>query len=99
VTGTLKEQLLESEAEIQQLRAELGRYLFLEDKEKRSGKLQLLFSRAPTSDERRQYAANSSFNKTSLDRRLLVEGCSLKRQPGMHTVTVYFIVRVDVAFK
>ena len=95
----LKEQLMESEAEIQQLRAELGRYLFLEDKGKRSGKLQLLLSRAPTSDERRQYAANSSFNKTSVDRTLLVEGASLKRQPGMHTVTVYFIVRVDVAFK
>ena len=54
----LKEQLRESKAEIQQLKAELGRYLFLEDKEKRSGKLQFLLPRAPTSDESRQYAAN-----------------------------------------
>ena len=77
----LKAQLSESEAEIQQLKAELGRYLFLKDKEKRSGKLQL-FPRAPTSDESRQYAASSSCNETSLDGRLLVEGASLKRQPG-----------------
>ena len=76
----LKEQLRESKAEIQQLKAELGRYLFLEDKEKRSGKLQLLLPRAPTSDESRQYADSSSCNA-----RLLVEGASLKRQPGLCT--------------
>ena len=83
----LKEQLRESEAEIRQTRAELGRYLFLEDKEKRSGKLQLQ-PRAPTSDESRQYAESSSCNETSLCRRLLVEGTSLKRQPGMCTVLI-----------
>ena len=83
----LKEQLRESEAEIQQLKAELGRYLFLEDKEKRSGKLQLL-PRAPTSDGSGHYAASSSCNETSLDRRLLVEGASLKRQAGMCAVLV-----------
>ena len=83
----LKEQLRESKAEIQQLKAELGRYLFLEDKEKRSGKLRLL-PRTPTSDESRQYVASSSCNETSLDRRLLVEGASLKRQPGMCTVLI-----------
>ena len=83
----LKAQLRECEAEIQQLKAELGRCLFLEDKEKRSGKLQLL-PRAPTSDESRQYAASSSCNETSLDGRLLVEGASLKRQPGKCTVLI-----------
>ena len=84
----LKEQLRESKAEIQQLKAELGRYLFLEDKEKRSGKLQLLLPRAPTSDESRQYAGRSSCNETSLHARLVVEGASLKRQPGMCTVLI-----------
>ena len=83
----LKEQVREREAEIQQLRAELGRCLFLEDKEKRSGKLQLL-PRASTSDESRQYATNSSCNKTRLDRRLHVEGASLKKQPGMHSALI-----------
>ena len=80
----LKEQLRESKAEIQQLKAELGRYLFLEDKEKRSGKLQLLLPRAPTSDESRQ----SSCNETSLHARLHAEGACLKRQPGMCMVLI-----------
>ena len=80
----LKEQLMESKAEIQQLKAELGRYLFLEDKEKRSGKLQLLLPRAPTSDESRQ----SSCNETSLHARLHTEGACLKRQPGMCMVLI-----------
>ena len=83
----LKEQLKESEAEMQQLKAELGRYLFLEDKEKRSGKLQLL-ARASTSDESRQHAVSSSCNERSLDGRLLVEGASLKRQPGICIVLI-----------
>ena len=84
----LKEQLRESKAEIQQLKAELGQYLFLADKEKRSGKLQLLLPRAPTSDDSRQYAVSSSCNETSLHARLLVEGACLKRQPGMRTVLI-----------
>ena len=84
---TLKDQLRESKAEIQQLKAELGRYLFLEDREKRSRKLQLV-PRPPTSDESRQYAASVSCNETSLDRRLLVQGASFKRQPGMCTVLI-----------
>ena len=84
----LKEQLMESKAEIQQLKAELGQYLFLADKEKRSGKLQLLLPRAPTSDDSRQYAGSSSCNETSLHARLLVEGASLKRQLGMRTVLI-----------
>ena len=83
----LKETLRESEVEIQQLKAELGRYLFLEDKEKRSGKLQLL-PRASTSDESRLYAASSSCNETNLDGRLLVEGASLRRQPGTCTAVI-----------
>ena len=83
----LKEQLRESEAEIQQLKAELGRYLFLEDKERRSGKLRLL-PREHTSDESRQYAGSSSCNETGLHARLLVEGASLKKQPGMCTVLI-----------
>ena len=86
----LKEQLRESEVEIRQLKAELGRYLFLEDKEKRSGKLQLL-PRGPTSDESRQYAASSSSNETSLDERLLVEETSLETQPGMCTVLIVLL--------
>ncbi|XP_015765103.1 PREDICTED: uncharacterized protein LOC107344017 isoform X3 [Acropora digitifera] len=84
----LKEQLREREAEIQQLKAELGRYLFLEDKEKRSGKLQLL-PRAPPSDESRQCADSSSCNETSLDRRLHVEGASLKKQSGPSLRTIF----------
>lgn len=47
----LKEKLRESKAEIQQLKAKLRRYLFLDDKEKHKGKLQIL-PRVPTSDER-----------------------------------------------
>lgn len=37
---------------------------------------------APMKDGTRQCAANSSSNNTSLHTRLLVEGASLKRQPG-----------------
>ncbi|XP_067051801.1 uncharacterized protein [Acropora muricata] len=81
----LKEQLRESKAEIQQLKAELGRYLFLEDKQKRSGKLQLLLPRAPTSDESRQ----SSCNETSLHARLHAEGACLKREPGPSLRTIF----------
>ena len=84
----LKEQLREREAEIQQLKAERGQYLFLEDKEKRSGKLQLLLPRAPTSDESGEYACSSSCNETSLHAGLLVEGACLKRQPGICMVLI-----------
>ena len=83
----LKEQLRDSEAEIQQLKVALGRCLFLEDKEKRIRKLQILPG-VPRSDESRQYTANSSCIETGLDGRLLDEGASLRRLRGMFTVLV-----------
>jgi len=92
----LKEQLRESKAEIQQMKAELGRYLFLEDKEKRSGKLKLLL-RAPTSDESRQYAANSSCNETSLHTRRLVEKACSKKQPGMCMMLIVYYTLMQLS--
>ena len=92
----LKEQLRESKAEIQQLKAELGRYLFLEDKEKRSGKLKLLL-RAPTSDESRQCAANSSCNEKSLHTRRLVEKACRKKQPGMSMVLIVYYTLMQLS--
>ena len=81
----LKEQLRDSEAEIQQLKVELGQYLFLEDKDKRDRKRQILPG-VSRSDESRQYAASSSCNEKGLDESLLVEGVCLGRLPGMCTV-------------
>jgi len=92
----LKEQLRESKAEIQQLKAELGRYLFLEDKEKRSGKRKLLL-RAPTSDESSRYAANSSCNETSLHTRRLVEKACRKKQPGMCMVLIVYYTLMQLS--
>lgn len=86
----LKEQLRDSKAEIQQLKVELGRYLFLEEKEKRIRKLQIL-NGVPRSDESGQYTANSSYNETGLDGRLLVEGASLRRLRGMCTVLILLL--------
>ncbi|KAK2566499.1 putative E3 ubiquitin-protein ligase RZFP34 [Acropora cervicornis] len=82
----LKEQLRDSEAEIQQLKVALGRCLFLEDKEKRIRKLQILPG-VPRSDESRQYTANSSCIETGLDGRLLDEGASLRRLRGVAAVS------------
>ena len=81
----LKEQLRDSEAEIQQLKLELGRYLFQEDKEKRIRKLQIL-PRVPRSYES---VLPDLVIKTGLDGRLLVEGASLRRLRGMCTVLNY----------
>ena len=81
----LKEQLRESEAERNQLKAKLKWYHLAGDKDKLSGKLPLESS-ANTSDESRQDADSLYFNKTN--KRRLVEGASLKRQPGLCTVLI-----------
>ena len=71
----LEEKLMEREAEIRQLKAELE-------------KLQSVL-RPPTSDESRQtYAASSSHNETSLNGRLLDDGASFKSQSGTCTVLI-----------
>lgn len=70
----LEEKLMEREAEIRQLKAELE-------------KLQSVL-RPPTSDESRQYAASSSRNETSLNGRLLDDGASFKSQSGTCTVLI-----------
>lgn len=58
-TKRLGELLKQSEAEKLELQAELGRHLFLEDKQRRSGKVQFL-SRASSSGEDTLYAASAS---------------------------------------
>lgn len=64
----LLEKLMEREAEIRQLKAELEKLRSI--------------PRPPTSDESRQYAVSSSHNKTSLNGRLLDDGASFKSQSG-----------------
>lgn len=58
-TKRLGELLKQSEAEKLELQAELGRHLFLEDKQRRSGKVQFL-SRASSSGEHTLCAASAS---------------------------------------
>ena len=84
----LKEQLRESKAEENQLRDKLRWYHSQGDKEKPGGKLPLV-SRVSTNDESRQDASSGLYClKTNLDRSRLVEGASLKRQPGLCTVLI-----------
>ena len=64
----LKEQLMQSNAEKQHLQAELGRYQFLEHKERRNEKL-LLSVRASGSEQSRPCGASSSCALRSLDGR------------------------------
>ena len=78
----LKEQLRQREAENQQLRAEVGRYLFLEDREKRSGKL-LSVPREIASDESISCGASASFKCGTTNGRLLGGAASLQDNPGM----------------
>ncbi|XP_068753891.1 uncharacterized protein [Montipora capricornis] len=73
----LKEQLRQTEAENQQLKAELGRHLFLEDKEKRSGKL-LSVPRVSASDESRCFRASTSSKCVTTNARLLGGAASLQ---------------------
>ena len=79
----LEEQLKNSEAENQQLQAELGRYLFLEDKGRRNQKL-LLLSRASSSDQSRPCAGSASSALTSMDGRLL-GGAGPMQEPSKST--------------
>ena len=78
----LKEQLRQSEVENQQLKAELGRHLFLEDREKRSDKL-LSLPRASASDESRCFGASTSSKCVSSTGRLLGGAASLQGKPDM----------------
>ena len=64
----LKEQLMQSNAEKQHLQAELGRYQFLEHKERRNEKL-LLSVRTSGSEQSRPCGASSSCAMKSLDGR------------------------------
>lgn len=74
----LKEQLKQSEAEKEQLQAELGRYHFLEDKERRSEKF-LLSMRSCGSDHNRLCAASAnSLALTTMEGRLLGSAAPLK---------------------
>ena len=78
----LKEQLRQREAENQQLKAEVGRYLFLEDREKRSGKL-VSVPRAFASDESISCGASASVKCVTTNGRLLGGAASLQDNPGM----------------
>ena len=78
----LKEQLRQREAENQQLRAEVGRYLFLEDREKRSGKL-LSVPREIASDESISWRASASFKCGNINGRLLGGAAYFQDNPGM----------------
>ena len=64
----LKERLMQSNAEKHHLRAELGRYQFLEQKKRRNEKL-LLLVRASGSEQSRPCGASSSCALRSLDGR------------------------------
>ena len=79
----LEEQLKKSETEKQQLQAELGRYLFLEDKGRRNAKLQLL-SRESGSDQSRSCAGSAYSTLTSMDGRLL-SGAGPLQEPSKST--------------
>ena len=76
----LEEKLRQTEAEKQQLKADLGRYLFLEDREKRTGKL-LSAPRAFTGDEIR--CCGGSTSSKSATGKLLGRTASLQDKPGM----------------
>ena len=78
----LKEQLRQREAENQTLKANLGRYQFLEDREKRWG---TPFSepRTSASDESRCCGASTSFKCVSTNGRILGGAVSLQDKPGM----------------
>ena len=78
----LEEKLRQTEAEKQQLKADLGGYLFLEDREKRSGKL-LSAPRAFTGDEIRCCGGSTSSKCLSATGRLLGGTASLQDKPGM----------------
>ncbi|XP_068755985.1 serine-rich adhesin for platelets-like [Montipora capricornis] len=80
----LKEQLRQREAENQQLRAEVGRYLFLEDREKRSGKL-LSVPREIASDESISWRASASFKCGTTNGRHLGGAASLQDNPDFNT--------------
>ena len=67
-TNPLKEQLKNSEAEKQQLQSELGRYLFLEDKGRRS---ELMLSREIVTGQSRPCAGSASSALMNMDERLL----------------------------
>ncbi|XP_068753876.1 uncharacterized protein [Montipora capricornis] len=79
----LVEQLRLSEAENQQLKAELGRYQFLEDREKRSGKF-LSVPKPSASDDSRFRGARTSFKCVSTNGRRLGEAASLQEKPDFN---------------
>ncbi|XP_068753878.1 uncharacterized protein [Montipora capricornis] len=79
----LQEKLRQTEAEKQQLKADLGRYLFLEDREKRSGKL-LSAPRAFTSDESRCCGGSTASKCLSVNGRLLGGTASLQDKPDFN---------------
>ena len=79
----LEEQLKKSEAEKQQLQAELGRFLFLEDKGRRNQKL-LLLSRESVSDQSRLCAGSASSALMSMDGKLL-GGAGPLQEPSKST--------------
>ena len=79
----LEEQLKNSEAEKQQLQAELGRFLFLEDKGRRNQKL-LLLSRESVSDQSRLCAGSASSALMSMDGKLL-GGAGPLQEPSKST--------------
>lgn len=80
----LNEQVKVLKGEKQQLQAALGRYLFLEDKERRSEKI-LLSSMASGSDQSRVFVASASPTLTSMNERLLGGAGPLER-PSKLTV-------------
>ncbi|XP_068700062.1 serine-rich adhesin for platelets-like isoform X2 [Montipora foliosa] len=79
----LKEQLRQREAENQQLTAEVGRYLFLEDREKRSGKLLSVPSEI-ASDESISWRASASFKCGTTNGRHLGGAASLQDNPDFN---------------
>ena len=78
----LKEELRQSEAENQQLKAEVGQYLFLEDREKRSGKL-LSVPRVSAGDDSKSCGATTSSKCVTTNGRPLGGATSLQEKPGM----------------
>ena len=89
----LEEQLKKSGTEKQQLQAELGRCLFLEDKGRRNQKLQLL-SRESGSDQSRSCAGSASSTLTSMDGRLL-GGAGPLQEPSKSTFFTRDASRAD----
>ena len=76
----LEELLKHSEAEKLEIQAELGRYLFLEDKQRRSGKVKIL-ARTSSSNEGRLCAASASV--AASDNGKLLGGAGPSQEPSM----------------